>query len=88
MWLVSHLLFLHRLYIYKNRVDGVSIITYTICILLYFIKFLDGIFKLDMYAAVAQLVERVHGKDEVTSSILVGGSRVSTIYQNGTFIIY
>ena len=26
------------------------------------------------YAVVAQLVERVHGKDEVTSSILVNGS--------------
>ena len=26
------------------------------------------------FAAVAQLVERVHGKDEVTSSILVCGS--------------
>ena len=27
-----------------------------------------------VYAAIAQLVERIHGKDEVTSSSLVDGS--------------
>jgi hypothetical protein len=27
-----------------------------------------------VYALIAQLVERIHGKDEVTSSILVVGS--------------
>ena len=30
-------------------------------------------------AVVAQLVERVLGKDEVTSSILVNGSRISEV---------
>ena len=32
------------------------------------------------HAAVAQLVERIHGKDEVTSSILVGGSKKRNVY--------
>ena len=32
-------------------------------------------------AVVAQLVERVLGKDEVTSSILVNGSRFSSVFE-------
>lgn len=35
-----------------------------------------SLFETDTFAVVAQSVERIHGKDEVSSSILDNGSRI------------
>ena len=40
-----------------------------------FISLVDAFLNLNYFARVAQSVERILGKDEVTSSILVAGSR-------------